>query len=579
MSKTRLEQGIIKFRNAMKLILCLLIGLMFILSSCVRDQPNAEHGVLRIRIKTDPQRLNPILTSSSTSGQLEARIFQALSDRNPQTDALVPVLLESLPSLQQQDSSYFFDFKLRKGAQWSDGMPVTSADVLFSHKLIFLPDLPTQRYRFNQAPIASFELMDSLNYRLHLAQTKPDVLEFVSSFYIYPVHVYDPEKSLESIALESLISRDLSLVEMGICKQFAEQFQSEKYTVETVVGSGPYELNMWNPDFQIVLKKRKDWWGNEIKSNIWFETKVDTLSYHVIPDDQAAIQALKSNNIDVIDNIPVQQFQAMLKDSLDVHTYHTPSNRYVYLAVNQASELLEDVNMRKAIRNCLDVQTVIDLLMDGYGKPISSFIYPNSDRYNTDVPLNNFDLAAARHEIQAAGWSDSNGNGIVDKVIKGKRVEFQPELVITSSSKSKRLAAYMEEQMKKVGMGLRIVNASSSEMRKRISEGAFDLLALVRSQAPLEEEVYGEWHSDNLGESNFSSLRDPVVDSLIDAIRGSQDKKDRATLYRQLHAVLNDQVAAIYLFEMEQLLATRKPWQAELSNYAPGYLEQLFYQD
>lgn len=92
-----------------------------------------------------------------------------------------------------------------------------------------------------------------------------------------------------------------------------------------------------------------------------------------------------------------------------------PSNRYVYISINNKNPILEDKNTRRALAQLLDLDQLKQNLFKGYADRITAPFQPSKSYYDTSLQPIPFDINRAQSLLAAAGWIDSDHNGILDK--------------------------------------------------------------------------------------------------------------------------------------------------------------------
>jgi peptide/nickel transport system substrate-binding protein len=173
------------------------ILLLVVVFSCKTDKNEQDHTI-NIRIKKDPERINPLLFPNPTAREVYQYIHLPLADYDPNSLELTPILIKELPAEMAIDSGkykggIYFDVTLVDDATWDNGQPITVEDYLFTMKAINLPLTNASKYREITQNITDI-IPDSANNkkcRVIFANDYMNALETVTNIEIYPRYVYD----------------------------------------------------------------------------------------------------------------------------------------------------------------------------------------------------------------------------------------------------------------------------------------------------------------------------------------------------------------------------------------------------
>ena len=263
---------------------------------------------------SDTDMLNPTNYQSADAGYYIAQMFQSLWATNPKTLEYEPVLAKALP-IEEYDSVrnlLTYTCELRDEAKWDNGEPVTPQDVIFSIKMYKAPVISNEPQR------PYFELIsDVITYpdnprKLTIVCNKKYILakSVAGGFVVMPRYIYDPKYLMENFSIKDINEKFSEVAENPTMREFAAEYNSEKFQRDSgyIVGSGPYAFDQWVTGQKIVLKKKKNWWGEKFNSEYSYEAFPDKLIYTTIKDQTAALTALKGKRLDVMHGIKPKDF-------------------------------------------------------------------------------------------------------------------------------------------------------------------------------------------------------------------------------------------------------------------------------
>jgi len=562
---------------------CTVAG-MLLLPSC--KSPSAEeHFTLRIRIAQDPDCLHPIQSQSALATQIEALVMMPMIEYGAGQLELRPLLVKEVPVVvDRTDSTTVYFVEFREEARWDDGRPITGNDYTFTVKASLNPFIANPSWRSFLKNIHDVRV-DSVNERKVYIQVAKDYMlgsEVSGNVNLYPEAVYDPVGVMRGYEVYDLARRDSTgwtPAESDALRRFAASFQSSGFCKSDIQGAGPYRLSTWEAGARIVLERKDEWWGSLLQSeDPLFAAFPKTIEYLVMPDEAAAILALKEGSIDLAAGMSPRQFISLKQDSSSspaLHFYTTGFFQYALLELNLRKPALSEWAVRRALAHLADVDGYIRNVMLGLADPISGPVHPRKSYYNDTLRPISFDPAMSRKLLEDAGWADHNRNGILDKTIDGRLQELQFSLLV-SGELSRQVALLLASEARKIGVE---IVPESREMAVFISDlnaRNFDLAAVtISQQATSLYDPFQVYHSQNArpGGGNRSGLQSPLVDSLIMAIRTTADEAERSALYRHFQAVLYDAQAQIFLFSPRERIVTTHRIALEPILRRPGYLE------
>ena len=218
------------------------------------------------------------------------------------------------------------------------------------------------------------------------------------------------------------------------------------------IGTGPFMLDEYQQNEFLRVVKFDDYWGET--------AKLDAITLRFIPDNGARVLALQSGDVDMIlpvprDNVP--QVEALS----DVNLYVSKPIGYwaIYFATkNQVSpfDTLSDVRLRQAINYAIDRETIVSQVFDSYAEVAVSLTPPTvSAEIDQNVTGFTYDPDRALELFAEAGWTDSDGDGVLDK--DGEPLSLTLVSGFPPAEEAKPLPEVIQGQLKAVGVDAQLV--------------------------------------------------------------------------------------------------------------------------
>jgi len=362
-------------------LLAALAAAVGVSAASAESPSSSEKLILRAGWTNDPDNLNPFIGYESSSYEVWRLNYSLLTGWDAKTLEPKPELAESW---EVSDDGLTWTFKIRQDATWHDGKPVTAKDVAWTYNTIIEEELSA--FTLYTEFIERVETPDDYTAVFVCSQPKANMLGLWIP--ILPEHVW----------------ADLTPEER------AETFVNEP----PLIGSGPFQVVEWKKGEYVRMEANKDYFGGA--------PTLDEVIFQTYQNNDTMAQDVKAGSLDAAWNIPPAQVEPL--DALDDITAHgyTPIgmdelgfNCYEGEA-SLGHPVLRDAAFRQALNYAVDKEQVKKIAYSGFGIPGLSIIQP--DKY-TDPDWHwqppepyAFDLEKAKSELDAAGYSDGDGDGI-----------------------------------------------------------------------------------------------------------------------------------------------------------------------
>jgi peptide/nickel transport system substrate-binding protein len=511
------------------------------------DAAPAHGGELIASIRSEPATYNR-LVDHSTAGEALALLTQApLVYVNRATDTLEPWLAASWT---ESADHLTYTIKLRQGVTFSDGTPLTSADVLFTFRALYDPKV--------ESPLASDTLVNGKPLQVSAPDPSVVVVRFPSPF-APGLRLIDGLRILPRHKLE---------------RAFTEGKFNDAWSIQTplteIVGLGPFVLAEHVSGQRLVLARNPHYWRKDAAGARL--PYLDKLTI-VIASQAAEALKLQSGEIDLMVNgdIRPEDYAAFKRAAgerqlrlIDNGVGLDPNLLWFNLTSAKSSDpksrWLGNKAFRQAISCAVDRQAIVNTVYLGEATPIYGPVTPANRTWFADVrPACEHDLARARTLFASAGLADRNGDGTLEDEA-GKPVRFS---ILTQADHIRaRVVAVIQEQLRQAGVAIDIVAVDQGALFKRYSEGNYDSIYFgIQASAtdPALNEGFwlssGVWHVWNPGQKTPSADWERRMDDLMVRSATSPDPVERVRLFTEVQKIFVDEMPGIYFVTPKVTLA------------------------
>lgn len=504
---------------------------------------------------SEPATLNPYKKADYGSHRILENIFESLLYmQNTPPYQFKGRLAAAYPAASQDKLSYTFD--IREDARFSDGRPVTAGDVLFSFKVIKNPEVQLLGYMRS-----GFKDLKAIRqegpYRITFVYGEPYFYNAINigRRWILPKHFYDPDGLMDSVSIEALIDGSWEAgPQADLVRRFAERFNRDFN--RRVLGSGPYVLASSAEDAassgKTVLDRDPNYWGIG-RNGLPSPGFVDRLVFKVVVNPDAAFIELTNGNLDVLNMYPLPFKEKSW--SPEFTSRFLKAIRYAsginYIVWNNTHPIFRDKRVRRAMTHLTPRKSIIRDLIYGLGVTIDGPVHMSRPEYYAGLKPLEYDRDRAAELLHAAGWLDTDGDGVLDRVVDGVKTAFRFEFLVPAGSQlSKDIGLVMQDQLADVGIDCQVREVDYSIYLQRLRKREFDALFSGGGSHPaVPLDLYSSWHSSQVEDGgNYSCFENEEADRILERYRRTFDAEQRISLYRRLQEILHEEQPYTFLF-------------------------------
>lgn len=507
-------------------------------------------GTIKLSTNAAFDSMNPFILKGVGAPGVAGYVYQSLmvaSYDEPQS--YYPLIARGITVAADRSHA---DFTLNTAARWSDGKPLTSADVVWSFNTLKSKGHPSLKVQYK--PITIKALGPHAVRFTFADRTHRELPLIAASMPILPQHYFCAEDKVAN----------------STCIPF------EKTTLAIPIGSGPYTVSHVEAGRSITFTRDKHYWAADLPSQKGLNN-FDTIRIDVYRDDTVALEGIKSHQFDFYEeyiarnwatgyNTPAVASGELIKTLVP---NKIPRGMQGFL-FNTRNPKFADARVREAIGLTLDYEWMNRVLFyssyersrsffgntefEAKGLPDtreSALLSPYRESlpdalFTTEykVPITDgsgiarANLIRAQQLLNDAGWVMKDGVRVNAKTGEKLTVEF---LVYLRTFE--RVVGIMRANMKKLGIESSFRYVDASQYQKRIEKKQFDMISIWWNLGLFypSTEQYLYWHSsqaDIEGGQNLAGVKNPAIDDLVARIQAAQTLPNLRTASRALDRVL-----------------------------------------
>jgi peptide/nickel transport system substrate-binding protein len=503
-----------------------------------------------VAYQSDVGTLLSIVNQSAADGMIVSNIN--FNSTNADFDCELTYVPELYESWQFNEDQTEMTVKIKEGIRWYDGQPITARDVKFTYDLVADPAVASPRLAYIEnmdmekgAP----ELVDDMTLRFHFKHAY-DRITMEAHTSLTPV----PEHALKDADRATLRGHELARAPLV---------------------SGPWKIETWDKNERIVLVPNEKFSGPER-----YKPRIKRVVFKILPEYATRLVELENGSADMMEGVLVSDAERLAKEHPEIKLYRRGWRFMDYVAWNtldaadykakraqlgdgeevdwstvKPNRLFADKAVRRALTKAIDIDKLIqDLLTtdagESYGRPAVSTITPELCKiHNNDIQRIPLAPSEARAELEAAGWKDSDSDGILDK--GGEPFRFT---LLTNSGNARRAKAaiIIQANLKSIGVDMQIEKTESNTFFERLRKKDYEA-TLSGWSAGLFVDMTDMWHSGDRYEFNFTSYANPEVDRIIKEAIREPDPEKNAALWKQAQAMIYEDQPYTFLYWQDSI--------------------------
>ena len=462
-------------------------------------------STLHLATSSNPSRLNPLLATDSSSAEITGFLFNGLVKYDKDSKKIVGDLAEKF---------YFKDnktliFELKRDVFWHDGKKFSAKDVLFTYKTL-ISDSIASPYSSDFRFVKSVKVLS--DYKIEVHYTKPYFKALQTWMMgILPEHILKDEKNLMNASFNT-----------------------------HPIGTGPYKLKQLEYSKNIELVAFDDYFEGR--------PKIDTISFHVIPDAMTRFLMLKSAELDMGSVEPFVYERQLKKDFFEkFNIYEKISLSYTYLGFNLRKKKFQDPNVRRALSLAINRQELIDILFFKHAQVCTGPFLPGTQAFNPKVKAPSQNLQEAKRLLKEAGYD--------------KEHPLRFEIATSNASTIRPYAAeILQHQLKKAGVIVKLrVMEWQAFLNMVVFPHKFDTVLLGWGLSPTPD-PYMFWHSksDKPGGFNLVGYHNEKIDAMIEASQEMINRQHLAKIWQEMFKIIAEENPYLFLYIPNSITAVNK---------------------
>ncbi len=473
-------------------------------------------GTITIGVTEEPDTLDAQKTNMNVSNLITGLLGGSLLSMDSKTLEIKPYLAESYVISEDGKT---WTFTIRSGVTFHDGTPLTAASFKMTFERALAPET---------ASTSTGEVLTAIQ-----SVSAPDDKTLI-------LHLKEPSATLLSYLAQPGVTQPLSMEALA---KYGKEYGRNP------VGVGPWKFESWKTGESITLVRNDAYrWADPFAENQG-PPRADKLVFKFIKDAQTTLAALESGTIDLasVAGKDAKQYQNSGKFTV----LEAMSLGVSFVQMNLENEILQDVNVRRALNMAINKAAIIQADLQGEG--VSAHGPLPREMFGYDPAVEEYDYKYSPEEakklLEAAGWQMSS-QGIREKAGKPLRLN----LLTAMSSQAVPL---IQSMLKEVGVDVKVQHAEFATVLDASAKGQFDLNILAYTEVD-PDVLYLFMHSSQIGSLNHSHINNPQLDALLEKGRTTVDRGERKKIYADIQKIAVDQAYWIPYAEEKKLLVVNK---------------------
>jgi peptide/nickel transport system substrate-binding protein len=500
-----------------------------------------------VAFSQEPDLVDSIFSSMSYAAWVNQSVLVGLGTWDAKNN-LVPELATEIPSLDNggvSQDGLTITWKLKPNLKWSDGEPLTSADVKFTWQVE--TDAGNAVYsRAGYDQISSVDTPDPQTAVLHFKSLYPGWQTLFTSGpnnqgNIQPEHILKGKTGLEK----------------------------DPFVHWPTISSGPFVITDWVAGDHLTMWPNPNYWKGK--------PKLDQIQIKFVPDPETAKAALKTGDVDFVPDFAESDLADLPALEPKIHTRVDAGPEFEHYFFNMGVKGTEigqsdfdgpcpfkDVNVRKAIILGIDRETMVKTLL--FGKTtVPASLWPNSSWYNTSLTPYPYDPDQANQLLDQAGYKADAAGGVRHGMCNGVDTKLSFSFETTDKQLRKDMAVAVQGMLAKIGVEFKPIHTPSGTFFGNYASGA-NMMTGKFDMAGYTTGFYPDPYTDqflcssvvanqNQGGDNNYHICDPKMDEMFKAANSSADPAVRKKAIDEIQQYQFDQAYIIPMYARANVMS------------------------
>jgi ABC-type transport system substrate-binding protein len=438
------------------------------------------------------------------------------------------------------------DFSEPKNEWLKEPRELTAEDAVFFFEMIKNDQVEAGSLKNYYEDMEKAEVVDKYTFKVTWSKKVYHSMDMTIGYYPLPKWIFTKDEEGNDLPEETL----------GL--KFNNHWASK-----LALGTGPYRLLESKAGERVVLERNDRYFGKTFP--------FDRIEFQIVKDPEAAFLKLKADEVDFT-GIPPTRYKSEIKEANpnspfkkgDLEYRIVDRFAYYYLGWNADNPLFADKKVRLAMTHALNRPGIVQQVFNGLGTIQTGPYYYKHPAMDPSVQPYGFDLEKAKTLLDEAGWRDTDGDGIRDKMVNGEMKKFEFTVLAYDSPAWRSSLSVFKEDLRKIGIQMSPQVVDWPTMQKKMDEKKFDAFTGGWGLSWLID-PYQIWHSsqaDTPKGSNRVGFRNKRADEIIDTLRVTFDDDERIKLLREFHRIVHAEQPYTFFFSPQDVVA----WQPRLEN-------------
>jgi peptide/nickel transport system substrate-binding protein len=497
-------------------------------------------GSVTSSLRSEPRTFNRIANAQVATDMFSLLTSSKLIRVNRATQEIEAGLAESW-TVSPDNLTY--TLTLRDGVVWSDGVPFTSADVLFSFDAMYDPKVGS--------PLGGSLTIGGKRFDVSAPDPKTVVVKLPGTFGP-GLALFDNVHLMAKHKYEALLKAG----------RFAEAMSTSTPPAE-LVSLGPFKLASYTPGQRLIFERNERYWKTD-QAGVQLPY-LDRVNFEIVPDQNAELVRQQGGQLDLLQQPNRAEDIATLRQleqqgrlkliELGVSADPDPfffNLRSPFWAKDPRREWITRKEFRHALSHAVDREAFANTIYLGAAVPVWGPVTPgNTKWFSPNIQRYGHSAERAREILAGLGLANRDADEWLEDA-RGTEARFTL-LVFRGNTQIERGAAFIRDELRKVGIAVDVAALEQGAVVQRMLKGDFEAIHFTMAVTNLDPAMSpdfwlssGAAHIWNIGQPTPATEWEKQIDDLMKTVTGSVDQQERKRAFEEVQKIFAEHLPAIY---------------------------------